>query len=147
MYIEILVKYVHFVSVFIIVSAVVVEHLLLKPTLTRKEISRLSKVDMIYGIASITLLMAGMTLWFVIGKPAVFYSQNWIFLSKIGLFTLVGLLSLYPTIFFFRNKKGNEGEVVVLPKSIKTIVRIELLILFTIPLLASFMAKGVGYFD
>lgn len=144
MYLEILVRYAHFISVFTIVSAVVSQHLLLKPEMSRKEILRLSRVDLVYGIASITLLAAGFTLWFAIGKPADFYTKNHIFLTKIGLFTVVGILSLFPTLFFNKHKKGNQEEMVSLPKSIKMVVRIELLILFIIPLLASFMAKGIG---
>lgn len=146
MYAEIIVKYLHFIFIFVVVSCVVAEHLLLKPQMTKAEIKRLSTIDGIYGLASILVVAAGLTLWFGIGKPAEFYTQNHIFLTKVVLFVFVGLLSIHPTVFFLKNRKGDDlEEVVDIPKSIKMVIRLELLILFTMPLLATMMAKGVGY--
>jgi putative membrane protein len=142
----IFIKYIHFIAIFIVVSSVVAEHLLLKAKMTRAEIKRLSVIDGFYGIASIIVVGAGLYLWLGgIGKPAEFYTNNPIFLTKVGLFIIVGLLSLYPTVFFLKNRKGdNQEELVELPKSIKMVIRIELLILFLMPLLATLMANGVG---
>jgi putative membrane protein len=93
------------------------------------------------------LICAGLTLWFSgVGKPAVYYSKNWIFHTKITSFLMVGLLSIYPTIFFIKNRKGNPEEVVAVPKSIFWMLRFELTLLLIIPLLAGLMARGVGFF-
>ncbi len=144
---EIIFRYLHFISIFGIVGTLVSEHLLLKPELTRREIGRLSRIDAIYGLSALVLLGVGLTLWFGgIGKPAIFYSKNWIFHLKITCFTTIGLLSIYPTIFFLKNRKGNQEDVVPIPKSIFWMLRLELLLLFIIPLLAGLMAKSVGYF-
>jgi putative membrane protein len=144
---EIFLRYLHFISIFAIVSSLVSEHLLLKKELTRKEISRLARVDAVYGIAALTLVTVGLTLWLgSIGKPSVWYSKNWIFHTKITLFAMVGLLSIYPTVFFIRNRKGNPDEKVIVPKIIFWMLRFELLLLFIIPLLAGLMARGIGYF-
>jgi len=146
MTIAIFIKYIHFISIFIVVSAVVAEYLLLKAKMTRAELKRLSIIDGFYGVASIIVVGAGLYLWLGgIGKPAEFYTNNHIFLTKVGLFILVGLLSLYPTIFFLKNRKGDdETTLIEVPKSIKMVIRIELLILFLMPLLATLMANGVG---
>ena len=142
---EILLRYIHFVSIFTIVGTLVSEHLLLKKTMTRAEIGRLSRIDAVYGIAALTLLGAGFTLWFGgIGKPTAFYSGNWIFHTKIFLFLMIGILSIYPTMFFIRNRKGSNEEEVTVPKSIFWLLRMELLLLLTIPFLAGLMAKGIG---
>ena len=142
---EIFLRYLHFISIFAIVGALVSEHLLLKKSLTRREIGRLSRIDAVYGIAALTLLGAGFTLWFAdVGKPAVFYSANPIFHTKISLFLLIGILSIYPTVFFIRNRKGVPDETVAVPKSVFWLLRFELLLLMIIPLLAGLMAKGVG---
>jgi Predicted membrane protein len=148
MTLEIFLRYLHFISIFTIVSTLVSEHLLLKPTLTRRELKRLSRIDMIYGLAALTLLGAGLTLWFSgVGKPTEFYSKNWIFHTKITLFATVGILSIHPTVFFIRQSKGeNQSELISVPKGIFWMVRLELLLLFIIPLLAGLMAKGEGYF-
>ncbi|MCU0418586.1 MAG: DUF2214 family protein [Cyclobacteriaceae bacterium] len=144
---EILLRYVHFVSVFAIVGSLVSEHLLLKKQLTRAELDRLSKIDAVYGLASITLLAAGLTLWLgEVGKPAVFYSKNWIFHTKLMLVVGLGLLSIYPTVFFIKNRKGPAADLVTVPAAIFWLLRFELLLLLIIPLLAGLMARGVGFF-
>lgn len=147
MTLELFLRYVHFVSIFAIVGALVAEHLLLKKVLTRAEISRLATIDSVYGVAALALLSAGLTLWLGgIGKPTEFYSNNWIFLIKLGLYSVIGALSAYPTIFFIKNRKGTGSDLITIPARIFWMVRVELLLLFIIPLLAGLMARGIGYF-
>lgn len=144
---EILLRYLHFVSIFTIVGVLVSEHLLLKKAMTRAEIGRLARIDAVYGLAALTLLTVGFTLWLGgFGKPAVYYNHNWVFHLKLMFFLMVGLLSIYPTIFFIRNRKGERTQVVTVPTSIFWLLRLELLLLAIIPLLAGLMARGVGYF-
>ena len=103
----------HFISIFAIVGSLASEHLLLKKQMTRRELSRIARIDAVYGVAALTLLAAGLTLWLGgVGKPTAFYSQNWIFHTKLTLFITVGLLSIYPTVFFLRERKGNPDELV-----------------------------------
>lgn len=144
MVLEIFLRYLHFISIFVVVSTVVAEHLLLGPSLSRQDIRRLSKIDGLYGIASILVVGAGLAMWFGVGKPAAFYSQNWIFLCKVGLFVLVGILSVHPSVFFARQRKGDPTDRVEIPSSIKWSIRAELFLLFLIPLLAILMARGFG---
>lgn len=144
---ELLLRYIHFISIFTIVGSLVSEHMLLKKELKRSEIDRLAKIDAVYGIAAVTLVAAGLTLWLTgIGKPTVFYTKNWIFHTKLTCFLTVGLLSIYPTIFFVKNRKGNPDEIVSIPRKIFMMLRMELLLLFIIPLLAGLMSRGVGFF-
>lgn len=144
---ELLLRYIHFISIFTIVATLVSEHLLLKRSMTRGEMGKLSRIDAIYGLAALTLLAAGLTLWLGgIGKPANFYTKNWIFHIKLTLFVTIGLLSIYPTVFFLKNRKGNPQEEVNVPTAIFWMLRLELFLLFIIPLLAGLMARGVGYF-
>jgi len=145
MSLELLLRYFHFVSIFTIVGALVSEHLFLKSSLSRKEIIRLAKIDGMYGFAVLTLLGAGLTLWFGgFGKPTEFYSENPVFHLKLALFVAIGLLSIYPTVFFIKNRKGKPDDIVVVPKVIFWLIRLELILLFLIPILAGMMAKGIG---
>ena len=141
---EALVRYLHFISIFALVSSVVAEHLLLKESMSRKEIRRMSIVDGIYGVGAVLAVVAGLLLWFVVGKPAEFYTQNWIFHTKVGLAILMGLVSIYPTVFFMRNRKGEPQEQVAIPSGIKWSIRVELLLILIIPFLAVLMARGIG---
>jgi putative membrane protein len=144
---ELVLRYLHFISIFTIVGTLVSEHVLLKKSLSRAELKRLSRIDAIYGLAALTLLSVGLTLWLGgFGKPAVYYSKNWIFHTKISLFALIGILSIYPTMFFIKNSKGNPQETVVIPSVLFWMLRLELLILLIIPFLAGLMARGIGFF-
>jgi putative membrane protein len=143
---EIFLRYIHFISIFAIVGSLVAEHLLLKKTMSRSEISRLAKIDAIYGLAALTLLAAGLTLWLgSYGKPAIYYNHNWVFHLKLGLFAVLGISSIYPTVFFIKQRKGNPEEIITIPAKLLWTIRFELLLLLIIPLVAGMMARGIGY--
>jgi putative membrane protein len=142
---EIALRYVHFLAVFAIFGTLTAEHMLLKGTLARAQLTRLARIDAGYGIAAGVLLAAGLTLWLGgYGKPAAFYSHNPVFHAKLGCFALVGLLSIFPTLFYTRHRKGGPDDLVDVPRSLVWTVRIQLLILCVMPLLAGLMAHGVG---
>ena len=144
MILESLVRYIHFVSLFLLATSILGECWLIRPQHSRKEIQQLSKLDALYGISAITAIAAGFTLWFAVGKAADYYSNNWIFLLKVGLAILLGILSAYPTIHFAKNKKGNEEDIIPTPKLAIYMIYAETALLFIIPLLATLMARGFG---
>lgn len=147
MTLEIFLRYIHFLCIFAIVGSLVSEHLLLKKSMTRREIARLASIDAVYGIAALILVGAGLSLWFGdVGKPAAFYSKNWIFHAKITAFVMIGLASIVPTVFFTRNRKGDPDERVEVPARVVIMLRLELFLLIILPLLAGLMAHGVGFY-
>ncbi|GCD77395.1 membrane protein [Thermaurantimonas aggregans] len=146
MTLEIAARYLHFISIFAIVAALSIEAFSVRPAMTRAEIGRISRIDGIYGLAALTLLAAGFTLWFWVGKPADYYSKNFLFHTKLALFTAAGILSAWPTVFFLKKRKGNPDDIVIVPVHIRRMITIQLILIACIPLLAGLMAKGIGYF-
>lgn len=143
----IITRYLHFIAVFAIVGAILAEQFFIAKTMTRHEIKRIAKIDTIYGIGVLLVLVVGLILWFWVGKPASFYSRNWIFHSKLTLFVVLGLLSIYPTIFFLKNRKGNDLETKIeIPAILLVLLRIELILIMIIPILATLMSLGIGTF-
>ncbi|MEM9017619.1 MAG: DUF2214 family protein [Verrucomicrobiota bacterium] len=141
---DLLTRYLHFISLIVLIAAVLGQHVLLKPKMTRGEIARLQRFDLVYVIMVLLVLATGFAQWFWVGKPADFYAKNPIFHTKITIFLLVGIASIYPSVFFAKGKKGEPDESVDVPKGLVWSVRVELLLLFLMPLLASLMARGVG---
>jgi putative membrane protein len=141
---EIPIRWLHFVSILAVTAAIFGQHLLLRPTLPRREVRRLAVLDLVYALAVLGVLATGLLQWLVVGKPAAFYSSNPVFHAKLGLFGLIGIVSIYPTLFFARNKKGEPSEVLDVPQAVVWSVRIELLLLLAMPLLATLMARGIG---
>ena len=144
MAIEILIRYLHFLSILALTGAIFGQFLLLRPTLQRREVVRLARLDLLYAVAVVGVLATGLLQWFAVGKGAAFYGSNPIFHGKLGLFAVIGIVSIYPTVFFARQKKGNPEEEVALPTLLIWSVRLELLLLLAMPLLASLMARGIG---
>ena len=138
----ILVKYLHFVSILSMVSLLVVELFLLKPQMTRGELKRLSRIDGLYGIAAIAVVAAGLTLWFGVGKGDPFYDNPLLYI-KVGIATLVGLISIIPTVYYIRQGRGDPAELTVTPPRIRQLVILQLCMLSVVPLLATLMAQGV----
>lgn len=143
----VLTRYVHFIAVFAIVGAIFSQQFLISKSMSRLEIKRIAKIDAIYGLGALLVLVAGLTLWFWVGKPASIYTRNWLFHSKLTLFIILGILSIYPTIFFLKNRKGQDLDTnIEVPRSVILLLRLELIILLIIPALASFASLGFGVF-
>lgn len=140
---EIIIRYCHFIAFMVLTAMLVAEHLLLKKRLTADEVRRLAIIDLVYGIAATVALVAGLALWFWVGKPAEFYTRNGIFHTKVTLFIVMALISIYPTVFFIRNWRARVPALDV-PKGIIMAIRAELVLLLVIPLLAVLMARGIG---
>lgn len=147
----ILIKYLHFIGIFLVVGALFTEAWMIRHSMSRSQIKRLGNIDGIYGLASMITVAAGLILWLSdIGKPAEFYQDNGLIYLKLGIFTLVGLLSIYPTVFFVKQRQSKKNpdaeEQVKIPGIIKTFVIVELILVFTIPFWAAMMAQGIDIF-
>lgn len=97
--------FLHFVAAFGIVSTLVYEWLAFKRNLTHAEAIRIQQCDRWYGIFAGVILVVGFLRVFYFEKGSAFYFSNPFFHIKLGLFVLIGLLSIYPTVKFIGWKK------------------------------------------
>ncbi len=147
---EIIVTYLHFLGFISIFVAIVVEKVLLKKELTSTNANTIRKFDALYGVAAIIMLATGFSKMYWFGKGMDYYMHNHIFWTKILIFTIVGLLSIYPTITFMKWKKVlKEKSTITLSDKqynlISKTLTAELVLMILIPLCAHFMARGFGY--
>lgn|SRR5690606_24177072 len=140
---DLLLRYFHFLGIFAMFALLTVQHMQLKGQVEAGGMRKIAIMDAVYGGSALVVLLCGLGMWFWVGKPAGFYSQNWVFHTKITLFVLVGILSFMPTRFILKNRAN--ATAVQVPKSVTMMIRTELLLLCIIPLLAVLMANGVGY--
>ncbi len=141
--------YVHYLSFMLCFGVLVFERIRLKADPSRGEAISLVVADVIYGLAGLALLISGILRVKYFGQGGAFYTHNPIFWIKVILFILVGLLSLYPTITYvlwaIPLSKGKLPNVTLnLVARLRLIINIELIGFALIPLLATFMARGVG---
>lgn len=151
MYYEAILAYTHYLSFLFVISSLVAELYLFRKNLTRRDRKLLQRADAIYGLGAILVLLTGFIRVFYFGKGGDYYFQNYYFLTKLGLFTVVGILSIYPTIVFRKwSKLPATDEALKLPDKefsrINYMLRAEVVLVFILPLLAALMARGLGYF-
>lgn len=140
---DILIRYVHLGAVLVLAVTLIIENMAIAPQITKEDVRNLIKVDAAYGLSAVVVLACGVLLWFTGAKPSDFYTNNPVFHAKLSLFVVVGLLSIYPTVFLMRNRK-NEAETLAVPVGVIRVLRLELVLLVFIPVLAFLMARGVG---
>jgi putative membrane protein len=136
-----------FVALFVTLT---VEMVLLRQTLTVENARRLLTVDGIYGAFAGALLVIGLLRVFFFEKGFAYYWSSHAFLTKFGLFIIVGILSIIPTMEFLKWRKDlKEGRVPVVDpariKKLRQIMHCELTGLVLILFFAAWMAKGRFY--
>jgi len=141
--------FLHHLAAFTVVGALVAEVVLFKPPLTVLQARRVQRADQIFGAAAGVLLVVGFVRVIYFEKGADYYFSNVFFLTKLTLFILVGLISIYPTVQFISwNKALKQGEVPTIAAAAVTRVRmcmmLELTAIVGILLCAPLMARGLG---
>ncbi|WP_312960588.1 DUF2214 family protein [Stutzerimonas nitrititolerans] len=141
--------YLHFLAIFLLVALLVLEHQLFRLPLTLERARSLFRIDLMFGIAAGLVLITGAARALRYGKGLDYYLHNSLFHAKIGLFVLVALLSIYPTVTFLGWRGAlKAGELPTVTartgRWVTLFIRVELLVLLSIPLLATSMARGFG---
>lgn len=137
---ESVVRFIHFISIMCFSSGLATQVFLLKTHITKDTFSILLLADRLCGISIILIILSGLLLWFIVGKPSIFYNINNTFHLKLLAVLLIIGLAIKP-IRFFASFKTLPSHYKV-PKTVIFLVRAQLAILIFIPLLATLMAKG-----
>lgn len=142
-------SFLHFIAAFALVAALVAELVLLRQAISVPVVRQLLVADAVYGASAALVLAAGLLRVFYFEKGAAYYFGNAAFLAKLGLFILVGCLSIYPTKQFFawrratRAGKAPEVNGKTL-RALRATIQAELIALILLVLCATLMAHGLG---
>jgi putative membrane protein len=139
--------FLHHLCAFTLVAALAIEFTLVRQELTLVSARRLQVTDLVLGIAAGLLLIIGLCRVFFFEKGASYYWHSHAFLLKFGLFVIVGLLSIIPTMEFLSWRGAiEEGRIPVMEASrrrrVTGIIHIELFAIVIILLCAAIMARG-----
>lgn len=109
---------------------------------------RIQQCDRWFGISALVAFIAGQLRVSFFEKGNQFYMASPFFHMKLGLFLLVALLSIYPSIRFYKWKTETRHGLppAVTENQIKLIViilKVELVLLILVALSASLMARGI----
>jgi putative membrane protein len=108
--------------------------------------ARLTKVDAGYGLVAGLAVVIGICRVIWGGKGWAFYEANPFFWAKMGLFVLMALVSIGPTLLFIRWRRAAAGAEAFTPpakelKRARTWVRLEALLLILLLGCAAAMAR------
>jgi putative membrane protein len=146
---EALLAYAHLLAILTMVVFLTSEAALCRPEwLNAAMVERLAKVDMVYGLAAMTVLATGLARIFWGAKGAGWYWSNPLLHLKIGLFVLIALLSIAPTLQFIRWRRAlradgrlpDEAQV----RRVRKLVMVQAHLIPLVPLAAVFLARGFG---
>jgi len=139
--------FLHHLFAFTLVAMLAVELVLTRQQVTLENARRLIAIDGVYGASAGLLLIVGLIRVFYFEKGADYYFSSHAFLSKLGLFIIVGLVSIIPTMEFMKWRKAvRAGQVPVVDATkllrIRRIIHGELAGIVLILLFAAMMARG-----
>ncbi|MBT2321034.1 DUF2214 family protein [Variovorax paradoxus] len=147
MTLEAILAYLHILAILTMVVFISSEAALCRVQwLNAAVVERLAKVDMVYGFAAIAVLATGVarTWWGI--KGTAWYWTNPLLHVKLTLFIIIAVLSIFPTLTYFRWRKAvrssgalpDEAEI----RKTRRLVMIQAHLLVLIPLVAVFLARG-----
>jgi len=139
----------HHIFFLTIMLVLAFEMLMLKQPLTLETTKKIIRYDAIYGMSAGLILVIGGLRVMYFEKGAYYYLHSAPFFTKMALFILVGLISIYPTMTFLKwNKSIKQG---ILPtvteaqtRKLRLVIHVELTLLGLMILCAVLMAKGIG---
>lgn len=143
---NVIVAWLHYMSIMVLFASLLAEHLLLKPQPTLEQAKTLQVLDIVYGGSATAVVITGIIRIFT-EKGLDYYLHHGGFHATVGLFVIVGLLSIFPTVVFLRWRgETRAGRAPLLSperfKALQMTLRLELTLVLLIPLFAAWMARG-----
>jgi putative membrane protein len=142
---DLLLAIAHHLLAFSLIAFLVAELVLLTASPARPVLRSLLFIDLAYGAAAAGSIMAGVSRLHWGDKPAEFYTHNPVFWVKMGLWVLVGLISVVPTIRYITWIRRQELPSPAVFASTRRLVAFEVATFTGIPVFAAMMARGIGY--
>jgi putative membrane protein len=139
----------HHLAVFGLAAVIAAEWALVRGTMTAAGVRRLGRVDSVYGIAAMAVIIAGVARVIWGAKPADFYTESATFWLKMAAFAAMGLLSILPTIRYIGWRRALDADPSAVPSDeavgwARRMINLQLAVFVLIPAFAALMARGIG---
>lgn len=139
----------HYLAIFALVAVLSIELALVRPGMDAATVKRLARIDIGFGLAAGAVILAGLGRMVFGLKGPAYYLGNWIFWSKMGVFAVIGLLSIQPTLRFIAWRRLVNADPNALPAAddiarVKRVIHLEAGLILLMPILAAAMARGYG---
>lgn len=139
----------HHLLVFSLAAIIAAELATVRTGMSGASLRRLGTVDLFYGAIAGGVLVVGFLRVFFGAKGPTAYLPNPVFWAKIGVFALVGLLSVPPTLRILRWGRQARIDPAFSPpeidvRHVRRFLIAEAALFSLIPALAAVMARGYG---
>jgi putative membrane protein len=149
MWLDAILAYLHYAAIFILFAFLTAELVIFRGGLDAAAIRLLGRVDLAYFAAAIAALVTGFLRLVFGAKGPDFYLNAWPVYAKIGLFVLVAVISVRPTLTFIEWRRALDHQPdwqvpEAERRSMRRRVMIEIHLAALIPLVAVIMARGLA---
>lgn len=148
MLLDALLAWLHFLAIFALLVPLAAEAVLLRPDMPASSVRRLANYDIAYLASAVAVIVTGLLRLFLGAKGVQFYVPNPWFHAKMGLFVIIALCSLRPTVAFLRWRRQARMLPGFVPTNteiakVRRWVMIQAHLFLFLPLFAALMARGV----
>jgi putative membrane protein len=136
----------HHVLVFSLFGVLFAELVLVRKGVDLATVTRVGRIDLMYGALAGLIIVVGFSRALFAAKGWLYYSHNLFFHLKVGVFVIIGLLSVPPTLAYIRWRRTG-----ITPSDVQvTVARrwlwAEMVLFALLPAFAAAMARGYGEF-
>lgn len=136
----------HHLLVFGLFGILFAELMLVRPGIDLPTLQRVGRIDLAYGVLAGLIVVVGFARAGMAAKGWDYYAHNLFFWAKIGVFLLVGLLSVPPTVAFIRWRRAGVAPTDRQVKGVRRFIHYEAALFALLPAFAAAMARGYGQF-
>ncbi len=138
----------HHLLIFTLFGILVSELVLVREGITGADTKLVGSIDLWYGIVAGLILIVGFSRVIFAAKGWAYYSANSFFWAKLGVFVLIAVLSVWPTLKFFswRKRFQSAGDLPngTAVSSVRRVLWLEAGLFALLPAFAAAMARGYG---
>jgi putative membrane protein len=138
----------HHLLVFTLFGILAGELVMVRQSMTGVDLKRVATIDLWYGIVALLIVIVGFSRAIFAAKGWAYYSVNSFFWAKIGVFVLIAVLSIWPTMKYlsWRKNYGSSGSApdAASISVVRRILWLEVVLFAFLPAFAAAMARGYG---
>jgi len=136
----------HHLLVFALFGVLFAELILVRRGMDQAALAQVAAIDLWYGVLAGGIIIVGFSRANFAAKGWEYYNHNGFFWSKIGVFALIGLLSLVPTMAYIRWKRAGVAPTDAQVATVRPYLYLEVVLFALLPAFAAAMARGYGEF-
>ena len=136
----------HHLLIFSLFGVLIAEFVVVRPGMTNVMVERIAAVDLWYGVLAGFILAVGFGRAIFAAKGWLYYSHDAFFWAKMGVFVVVGILSIAPTLAFIRWRRAFDTPDDRQISRVRGLLWAEVALFLLLPVFAAAMARGYGEF-